>query len=245
MDAETFGGVEEYHAAAPEDNRSIMVTRHISTPFRLSLVYIGVAVLWAMAAETLAALSYGRGLAEWLVEVAQWLAFLIASGWAIYALSARMVARHEAAEATLRETEARYRAVVEDQTEIICRFRPDGTITFVNEVFCRFFGQKAEDITGRCWQPKAVAEDLPRIEADLRQLTPANPVVSVENRVVAGDGRIRWMQFVNRALYDKAGNPTEIQSVGRDITARKEAEAALAASEARYRALFEDSPIAI
>jgi PAS domain S-box-containing protein len=41
------------------------------------------------------------------------------------------------AEEALRESELRYRAVVEDQTELICRFLPDGTLTFVNEAYCR------------------------------------------------------------------------------------------------------------
>ena len=47
-------------------------------------------------------------------------------------------------EQALRESEARYRAIVEDyQTELICRFKPNGTLTFVNEVFCRYFGKTA------------------------------------------------------------------------------------------------------
>ena len=42
--------------------------------------------------------------------------------------------------AALRVSEARYRAIVEDQTELICRYQPDGTLTFVNEAYCRYFG---------------------------------------------------------------------------------------------------------
>lgn len=49
----------------------------------------------------------------------------------------------------LQESEERYRAVVEDQTEVICRLRPiDGMYNFVNDVFCRFFGKTREEL--RC-----------------------------------------------------------------------------------------------
>ncbi len=43
------------------------------------------------------------------------------------------------------ESEKRYRGVVEDQTDLICRFRPDGTLVFVNQAYCRFHGQHAEE----------------------------------------------------------------------------------------------------
>jgi len=48
-----------------------------------------------------------------------------------------------------RQSEHLYRAIVEDQTEIICRFRPDGTISFVNEAFCRYFGKVRKRLSGR------------------------------------------------------------------------------------------------
>jgi len=58
--------------------------------------------------------------------------------------------RAEVLQATraLRESEARYRAIVEDQTELICRFLPDGTLTFVNGAYCRYFGRKREELVG-------------------------------------------------------------------------------------------------
>jgi len=131
------------------------------------------------------------------------------------------------AEMALRQSEERYRAVVEDQTEIICRFRSDSTYLFVNDVFCWFFGRSREELLGRRWLAEAVAEDVPMIEAQLQQLSPSNPVVVVENRVYSGQRQLHWMQFVNRGFFDSAGRLTEIQSVGRDITARKQTQEAL------------------
>ena len=140
-----------------------------------------------------------------------------------------------AAEEALRKSEERYRAVVEDQTEVICRFNIQGTLTFVSEVYCRFFGKSSQELLGSNWQPRAVSEDLPLIERQLRAMTPTNPIVVVENRVYAADGRVRWMQFVNRGFFDNRGRLTETQAVGRDITDRKLAEQDLRRSEERLQ----------
>lgn len=132
-------------------------------------------------------------------------------------------------EQALRESEARYRMVLEDQTEIIARFQTDGTISYANEVYCRLIGRPAEEIIGYRWQPVAHPDDLPMIEARLAELSPANPVVTIENRIIDSQGAVLWMQFVNRAFFDAAGGITEIQVVGRDITERKRIEARKAA----------------
>ena len=134
-----------------------------------------------------------------------------------------------------------YRAVVEDQTEVISRIKADGTLTFVNEVYCRFFGKSRRQLLGKKWQPLAVAEELPMIKERLRMMTAANPVVIIENRVYAGTGKICWMQFSNRGFFDSNGQLDEIQCVGRDITKRIQTEQALRESEARFRAIFEHS----
>jgi two-component system, NarL family, sensor histidine kinase UhpB len=131
------------------------------------------------------------------------------------------------------DSDDQYRSVVEDQTEVITRFRADGTILFVNDVYCRFVGKSREQLIGQAWQPVAVADDLPVIQAKLATLSPENPVVVVENRVYSGSGEVFWFQFVNRAFFDAQGGLVEIQGVGRDISALKHAEAALRKSEER------------
>ncbi len=85
-------------------------------------------------------------------------------------------------------------------------------------------------------------EDLPYIERQLCKLTAKNPVVVVENRVYDGTGELRWMQFVNRGFFDRSGRLVETQAVGRDITARKQAEEALRASEERFRIIASSTP---
>ena len=53
------------------------------------------------------------------------------------------------AEKGLRASEERYRTIVEEQTELICRYRPDTTLTFVNEAYCRYFGRAREELIGQ------------------------------------------------------------------------------------------------
>ncbi|QJW94019.1 hybrid sensor histidine kinase/response regulator [Frigoriglobus tundricola] len=141
-----------------------------------------------------------------------------------------------AVERALRESEERYRAVVEDQTEIVCRFRPDGTITFINDVYCRMFGKRADQLIGSRWQPLVFPEDRPHIESQLAEMAPNNPVVRIENRAFDKSGRVRWMEFVNRGFYTPVGELVEIQAVGRDVTDRRAAEDARRELEADLRA---------
>jgi len=145
-------------------------------------------------------------------------------------------------EQALQESEKRYRAVVEDQTEIICRFLPSGILTFVNDVYCRLFGKSREELLGRIWQPLAFPDDLPEIEKQLKRMTPEHPVVVVENRIITGSGEVRWMQFVNRGFYDENGALLETQVVGRDITVRRQAEEDINSFLAEVHDLYNNAP---
>ncbi len=130
-------------------------------------------------------------------------------------------------EAALRVSEERYRSVVEDQTEVISRSNADGTLTFANGSYCRLFGKKSDEIIGSKWQPLVHPEDAERIAHELEMLTADHPVVIIENRVFSNNGKILWMQFINRGIFSPDGRLLEIQSVGSDITERKQAVAAL------------------
>jgi two-component system, sensor histidine kinase PdtaS len=136
-------------------------------------------------------------------------------------------------ELQLQESEEHYRSLVEDQIELVSRFRPDGTFLFVNSGFCLFFGLSRDELVGSKWHPVPHPDDLPMIEKQLSRLSPEQPVVQIENRVYNAAGDIRWMQFSNRAFFDQKGDILEIQSVGRDITEQKKAEEKLRTSEAQ------------
>ena len=114
-----------------------------------------------------------------------------------------------------KQREECYRSFLRDQTELIARYRPDGVLVYV-----RFFVKSEKHIVGYSWQSVAYPENVPLIEEKLRSLCVENLVVSIENRVVSGEGSEHWMQFVNRGFFDNNGALREIQSVGRDIIER-------------------------
>lgn len=134
----------------------------------------------------------------------------------------------------LRESEERYRAVVQDQTELVCRFLPDGALTFANNAYCRYFHRTVEDHAHDSFFDIFPVEDHEEVGAGLAMVSREKPVYVTENRVVGGSGEIRWQQWTNRAIYEESGNLAEFQSVGRDITDRVHAEAA-------YRSLVDYS----
>ncbi len=130
-------------------------------------------------------------------------------------------------EAALRESEERYRGIIKDQTELICRWLPDGTLTFVNEAYCRYFGKSYEELVGHSFVPLIPEEEQDVVMEAATTPNAENPIVSTEHSVIVADGSLRWQQWTDRAILDAAGNVVELQSVGRDITEKRLAEMAL------------------
>jgi PAS domain S-box-containing protein len=127
----------------------------------------------------------------------------------------------------LESSEARYRAVVEDQTELVCRFRPGGAITFANSALARYFGKTKEELIGSIFMPDLPPEEAERLETHLKSLTLENPMGTIEYRLDMPGGEPRWLSRNDRALFDQQGRLVEYQSVGRDITERVLSERAL------------------
>lgn len=142
-------------------------------------------------------------------------------------------------EAELRESRELYRGVVEDQTELICRFRPDGTFIFVNDAYCRYFNKSKKEILGGIFRPEVFIDDCEQVRDTFRALTPDSPVASVNQRIVFPDGTIRWQNWVDRAIFDGTGTPIEYQSAGRDITDVMAAELKLQKKNEMLHAAFE------
>jgi diguanylate cyclase (GGDEF)-like protein/PAS domain S-box-containing protein len=126
-------------------------------------------------------------------------------------------------EEQLRESEARYRAVVEDQTELVCRYRPDTTLTFVNRAFADFYGREPEDCVGirllDLYPAVERSREMDRLAAFGRDLQ----VQTLEDWEVDAHGVLHWYQWTDRAFLDERGNVVEFQSVGRDATERRRA----------------------
>jgi PAS domain S-box-containing protein len=132
---------------------------------------------------------------------------------------------------SLQQVEASYKGIVEDQPDLICRYKSDGKLTFVNGAYARAVNRKRPDLVGvdfPYFAPGAAIADEP---------------YTFESEMLFDDGRRLWIRWTQRAIKDDERATMEYQAVGHDITERKEAEAALLrakeAAEAADRAKSE------
>jgi PAS domain S-box-containing protein len=145
----------------------------------------------------------------------------------------------------LEASEQRYRNIVEDQTEFISRFLPDGTHVFVNEAYCRYFNKTRDELIGKKFIPPVPAEDQDLVRKHFVSLKKDHPTAIIMHRILLTDGQVRWQRWSDRGIFDEYGNITEYQSVGRDVTEQKLAEDALRASEASLASIFRAAPVGI
>lgn len=135
----------------------------------------------------------------------------------------------EQTQTALRESERRYRELVEGANSIILRIDPSGKITFINTFGISFFGYEASEILGK----NVLGTIIPASE-DARDTTLQDLVADVfkhpdryhvnENENIRKSGERVWVAWTNRAVYNEEGRLIEILSIGNDITQRKKAE---------------------
>ncbi len=135
------------------------------------------------------------------------------------------------AAARLEASESRYRAIVEDQTELVCRFRPDGELTFANQAFGRFFGGEPGALIGRDIFSLLPEEERVAVATHLADLDGDRPIKNREQRLRRPGDEVKWLQWTDRALFGEAGELAEYQSVGRDTTERRKLEEQLRHSQ--------------
>jgi two-component system sensor kinase len=163
---------------------------------------------------------YGRADAERLEHIASHVAPI---------LSARLTRDFFAGEQArvadaLRESEARYRAIVDHQSELVLRFDADGVLTFVNDALCRYTQTPREDLLGGNVFDLVSAETAERTRQHLATLTVDRPVGQNDIEWLNPEGGLRWISWINHAFFDEEGRATEFQSVGRDDTERRRQE---------------------
>lgn len=151
----------------------------------------------------------------------------------------------KAREKLLEKNEKMFKAVVDDQTELICRFRPDGTLTFVNGAYCRYYGKAREALIGKPYFELVPDDVSEKDKIHLLELNRSNPVGQYEHRAIDKNGWHRWQNWTTRAIFGEGDELIEYQSIGRDITQQKYVQKALVKSEKNYRTLVDNSLVGI
>ena len=145
------------------------------------------------------------------------------------------------ADEELLESEARYHAIIEDQTELICRYLPDGRLSFVNGAYSRYYGTSQGELIDKNFIPNIPEPDMSMIIKCLDGITRDNPVVNYTHRIIKPSGELRWQHWTQRGIYSTDGTLIEYQAVGSDISESKQAEEALKSSSSLLRAALEST----
>ena len=140
----------------------------------------------------------------------------------------RDITQIKEAQKALKESEEKYRELVESASSSIVKMDKNGNITFFNEFAEKFFGFNKEEIIGK----NVVGTIVPEIDSsgeDLKEIINEilkNPKVyhHHENENITKDGRRVWVSWANRSIYNEKGQLTGVLSVGTDVTKRKQIE---------------------
>ncbi|MCM8613779.1 PAS domain S-box protein [Accumulibacter sp.] len=159
-----------------------------------------------------------------------------------------VITERKQAEEALRESEHRYRELVQNANSAIIRWSRDGTITFFNEYAQAFFGWHADEALGQhvgilLPERDTSGADLTALVQDL--VAHPDRYASNVNENICRDGRRVWMNWTNRPILDARGQVTEILAIGSDVTERKHAEQAASESRNLLQNIIDSTPASI
>ncbi len=136
----------------------------------------------------------------------------------VWNIAKRRRAQHD------RDAQARlYRGLVESQQDLIVRVDTANRFTYVNDVYCRRFGKQRSELIGQSFAPLVHEDDLASTLSAMERLLDPPYRVYLEQRAWTVEGW-RWLAWEDSAILDDHGVIVEIQGVGRDITALKQAQ---------------------
>ncbi|RKT42852.1 sensor domain-containing protein [Thiocapsa rosea] len=137
-----------------------------------------------------------------------------------------------------------YRLLIENQTDLVVKVDPEGRFLFVNPSYCRTFGKTKAELLGSTFMPLVHEDDQAATAAAMAKLCQPPYTCIVEQRALTLEGW-RWLAWSDTAVLDAEGRVTAIIGVGRDVTERKAAEAALAEATRRLELAVEGGDIGI
>jgi PAS domain S-box-containing protein len=158
----------------------------------------------------------------------------------------RDLRERKAAEAILRESERRFRQMLENVRLFAVMLDEAGRIVFINSFLLRTTGYDLEDVMGRSWFEVFIPSDqAPRVKRVFDELLQGKPLYNYENDVLTRPGERRLVLWSNTTMRDPGGRIVGVTSIGEDVTERRAAERALMASEEQFRTVVENGPLGI
>ena len=151
------------------------------------------------------------------------------------------ITRQKQAEEELRQSEYKFRMLVENQNDLVVKVDEEGKFLFISPSYCQTFGKSEQDLLGKQFMPLVHPDDQEKTRAAMKALYAPPHKSYLEQRASTVNGW-RWIGWQDTAVLDAEGKVTEIIGVGRDITERKLVEGALKESEEKFKTLFESAP---
>ncbi|MDD1728570.1 MAG: PAS domain S-box protein, partial [Methanospirillum sp.] len=145
-------------------------------------------------------------------------------------------------ETQLIESEEKYRSFIDIQKDLIIRTDKTAKILYLNDSFCSTFAFEKSQIIGTSLYDLVSGDLLRSIQQIFTQILKDQTPVTFEHKITKKDGTSIWVQWSNSVILDSHQEIIELQSVGRNITKKKEAEIALQESEEKYRSLISNLP---
>ena len=157
----------------------------------------------------------------------------------------RDITDRKLAEVALRESEDKYRSLVETAIAGIASIDLEGKFTFANDRVCLWTGLTRADIVGQPFADFVHPDDLPGLmEMFLNTAGSEIPIPTIEFRIIQSDGQIIWLH-TNPTPIILNGKTVGFNTILYDITERKKAEDALRYSETFLKSIIEKSPHAM
>ncbi|MBB3017953.1 PAS domain S-box-containing protein [Microvirga lupini] len=178
--------------------------------------------------------------AEFVGRVATWKGEKVRIGLA------RDLTERKRREAALRVSEAHFAAIFDQSAAGFAESDLTGRFLRVNDRFCDITGYSREELVNmRRMQDITHPDDLPGNLVLFQKAVEAGEPFEIEKRYIRPDGSEIWVSNTVTLIHDEAGRPQSIASVSLDLTARREAEAALRQSESRLRLALDAGRMAV
>ncbi|MEN8119941.1 MAG: PAS domain-containing sensor histidine kinase [Bacteroidota bacterium] len=140
------------------------------------------------------------------------------------------------AEHALKDSEEKYRLLIENQSDLIVKFDAEGRFLFVSKPFCNLFGKTEQELLGEKLMPFIHEDDRQSAENVMKRLYKPPYKIYYRHRTIIND-ELRWLSWMDTAVLNDNNRLIEVIAVGRDITDKVKSEQKIIESEQKLREL--------